>query len=409
MRGRANRGIAVTASGSQNPPMADTATAALLLQRRWSLAAAIASVTAFGLCIGQFAPLMSLLLDARGTDPTVNGLNAASAFIGVLVGPLLTPRAVRTLGIRGFLLLCFAGEIATTLLLKEFQSLGAWFVLRASSGLLGSGIFTASEAWINLLAAGRGRGRIIGLYVASLSAGFGIGPLLLSVTGIAGWPPFLANVAILCMAALPLLRVGNATRELGRERAANPLVMFARAPLIVAAVALFGLYETTAMALLPIWGVRLGFSPAVAATTLSALYLGSVALQLPLGWLSDKTARLTMLRVCGGVGLAGAIGIGAFAAPAPAMLPAIAVWGGIVTGIYPVSLSMAGDRFNGGELVAVNAAIIIAYGLGGLIGPGLGGAAMDLAGPRGLFWFLAVLFLGFLAVVATARSGTRAR
>ncbi|HUB47003.1 MAG TPA: MFS transporter [Acetobacteraceae bacterium] len=374
---------------------------------RWSLAAAIASVTAFGLCIGQFSPLMSLLLDAHGTNPTLNGLNAASAFIGVLVGPLLTPRAVRILGIRSFLLLCFAGEIATTLLLKEFDSLGAWFVLRALSGLLGSSIFTASEAWINMLADGRGRGRIIGLYVASLSAGFGIGPLLLSITGIAGWPPFLANIAILVVAALPLLRVGRATRELGREQASHPLAMFARAPLIVLSVALFGLYEATAMALLPIWGVRLGFSPTLAATTLSALYLGSVALQLPVGWLSDKTARVTMLRACGGVGLLGAAGFGAFAVPSLALLPAIAVWGGVVTAIYPVALSMAGDRFRGGELVAANAAIIMAYGLGALIGPGVGGAAMEAAGPRGLFWFFAVLFGGFLTMSIIARPAGR--
>jgi len=381
--------------------MADTATAALPLQRRWSLAAAIACVAAFGLSIGQFTPLMSLLLNARGIDPTLNGLNAASAFIGVLVGPLLTPRGVRMFGIRGFLLLCFAGEIVTTLLMKEFESVGAWFVLRAASGLLGSGIFTASEAWINMLAEGRGRGRVIGLYVAFLSAGFGIGPLLLSLTGIAGWPPFLANVAIVGIAALPLLRVGNATRDLGREHAAHPLVMFARAPLIVVSVALFGLYETTAMALLPIWGVRLGFSPALAATTLSALYIGSVALQLPVGWLSDKTARLTMLRLCGATGLLGAVAMSNLATPSPLVLLVLAVWGGIVTGIYPVALSMVGDRFRGGELVAANAAIIIAYGLGGLVGPGIGGAAMDLAGPRGLFWFLAALFCGFLAM-ATA-------
>jgi MFS family permease len=385
--------------------MADTATMPLPLQRRWSLAAAIASVTVFGLGIGQAVPLMSLLLDSHGTDPSFNGLNAGSAFVGVLMGPLLAPRLVRMFGIRNFLLASFVCDIAVMLSLKRFESLGAWFALRACSGVIGSGIFTASEAWINLLAGGAGRGRIIGLYVAALSAGFGIGPLLLSFTGIAGWTPFLANAGITAVAALPLLRVGNAARDLGRERGPHPLIMFARAPLIVLSVTLFGLYEATAMTLLPIWGVRLGFSPVLAATTLSALYLGSVMLQLPVGWLSDKTARLTMLRVCGGVGLLGAIGIGLFATPSPAMLLAIAVWGGIVTAIYPVALTMAGDRFRGGELVAANAAIIIAYGLGGLVGPGLGGAAMDLIGPRGLFCFFAVLFCGFLGASAAARRG----
>ena len=47
-------------------------------ERRWSLAAAIASVTVFGLSVGQAGPLLSLLLEQRGTDATLNGLNAAT-------------------------------------------------------------------------------------------------------------------------------------------------------------------------------------------------------------------------------------------------------------------------------------------------------------------------------------------
>ncbi|HVC60942.1 MAG TPA: MFS transporter [Acetobacteraceae bacterium] len=380
--------------------MADPRTAPLpptARQRRWSLAAAIASVTVFGLSIGQVVPLLSLLLEARGTDATVNGINAAAAFAGVIAGPLLAPRGVRAFGIRNFLLLCFALEVAVCPLLKLFDSLDAWFVLRAFSGMLGASIFTSSEAWINLLAGDAGRGRIIGLYATALSAGFGIGPLLLSFTGIQGWPPFLVNAGIIGVAGLPLLRAGNVTTDFGREHGAHPFTMVARAPLILLAVALFGFYEASLLALLPIWGVRLGFSPGLAAATVSAVYIGSVALQLPIGWLSDKMARFAVLRACGGAGLLGAIGIALLARPAPALLGALAVWGGVVTAIYPVALSMAGDRFRGGELVTANAAIIIAYGLGALIGPGLGGAAMDLWDPQGLFWFFVLLFAAFLA------------
>jgi MFS family permease len=366
-------------------------------QRNWNLAAAIASVTVFGVSIGQSAPLLSLLLEAHGVDATLNGLNAGAVFLGVMVGPLLAPRGVRVLGTRNFLLLCFGLQIVLGPLMKLFDSLEAWFALRAFSGVVGSGIFTSSEAWINRLAGDTGRGRIVGLYAAALSAGIGVGPFVLAFTGTAGWTPFLVNSAIMAIATLPLFRVTDITRDLGRQRGTHPLAMFARAPLILLSVALFGLYEATALALLPIWGVRLGFSTSFAAATLSALYIGSVLLQLPIGWLSDKALRLSMLRVCGAVGLSGAIGIAALAEPSPFMLLVIAGWGGTVTAIYPVALSMAGDHFRGPDLVSVNAAMIIAYGLGALVGPALGGAAMDLRDPQGLFWFFALLFAGFLA------------
>ena len=63
-------------------------------ERRWSLVAAIASVTVFGLSIGQGGPLLPLLLEERGIDVTLNGLNAGAVFIGVILGPLLAPRCV---------------------------------------------------------------------------------------------------------------------------------------------------------------------------------------------------------------------------------------------------------------------------------------------------------------------------
>src|SRR5690242_18574014 len=90
-------------------------------ERRWGLAAAIASVTVFGLSVGQGGPLLPLLLEARGINVTLNGLNAGAVFIGVIVGPLLAPRGMRLLGVRDFLLTCFAADIAATLALKAFD------------------------------------------------------------------------------------------------------------------------------------------------------------------------------------------------------------------------------------------------------------------------------------------------
>jgi MFS family permease len=375
--------------------------------RRWSLAAAIASVTVFGLSVGQAGPLLSLLLEARGTDVTLNGLNAGATFIGVIVGPLLAPRLVRRFGIRDFLLVCFGLDIVLFLAMKPLDSLAAWFVLRPVGAAVGSSIFTTGEAWINQLAGDAGRGRIIGIYAAALSAGFGAGPLILSFTGIDGWPPFLANAAIAVLATLPLFGVGGASHGFGGDRGAGPLRMFVRAPVIVATVAVFGLYESALMSLLPIWGVRSGMTERWAAATLSTVYFGAIALQVPIGWLSDRASRPAALLLCGVVGLAGAVVLIAMPPLSLPLFGLLFVWGGIASGIYPVALSMAGDRFRGGELVSVNAAMIIAYGLGGLAGPPLGGAAMDLDDPQGLLWLFAGLFAGLLAVSLLAASVRR--
>jgi MFS family permease len=376
-------------------------------ERRWSLAAAIASVTVFGLSVGQGGPLLSLLLEQRGTDATLNGLNAGATFVGVIVGPMLAPRLVRRFGIRDFLLICFGLDIALFMALKPLDSIGDWFVLRPLGAAVGSSIFTAGEAWINQLAGDAGRGRIIGIYAAALSAGFGLGPLILSITGVAGWPPFIANAVISALAAVPLIRVRRAADTFGGEGAATPLRMFSRAPGIMATVVVFGLYEAALMNLLPIWGVRSGLTERLTAATLSAVYFGSIVMQVAIGWLSDRASRIVALRLCGAVGLAGAMLLANLPVPSAALFVVLFIWGGMASGIYPVALSIAGDRFRGGELVSVNAAMIIAYGLGALVGPPLGGIAMDIRNPQGLFWLFVILFSALVAALLIAPATRR--
>ncbi len=374
--------------------------------RRWSITAAIAAVTVFGISIGQAGPLMSLTLEGRGVDATMNGLTAGSAFIGVLLGPLLTPAGIRLLGLRRFLIGCFVIEIALFPLLRVSDSLLAWALLRMTMATFGSGIFTASEAWITLLAGTASRGRVLGLYAASLSAGFATGPLLLAATGIEGWTPFVVNGAVTALAIVPLLAAGASVAGLGRERGGNPLALFRRAPMLLFAVGLFGLYEQSMMTLLPVWGVRLGLDRDLAAAAVSAVFLGAIVLQWPVGMLSDRFSRAAAFQLCGAVGIAGAVLLAVLPLGTAARFAVLFVWGGAAAAIYPVALSMAGDRFRGAEMVAANAAMIVAYGLGSLVGPPIGGFAMDARGPAGLPQMFVLLFAALL-VASLVPAGRR--
>jgi MFS family permease len=356
----------------------------------------IAAVTVFGVTIGLAGPLLSLTLEARGVGAGLNGLNAGTTFLGVILGPLLTPRGVRLLGLRNLILTCFVIDIAVFPLMRVFDSVLAWSLLRILLGMVGSSIFTASEAWITIVAGDTARGRVLGLYAASLSAGFALGPLVLSLAGIEGWLPFIVGSVITAFACVPLLAAGNGASGLGRERGGSPLRVFGKAPLLLLAVAMFGLYEQSLLSLLPVWGVRSGLSRAVAAASLSAIFIGAIMLQWPVGMVSDRFARLTALRFCGAAGLVGAALLATVPLPIPALFCLLFLWGGSAAAIYPVALSMAGDRFQGTEMVAANAAMIIAYGLGSLVGPALGGLAMELRGPQGLPELFILLFAAFL-------------
>ncbi|MGH7074635.1 MAG: MFS transporter [Stellaceae bacterium] len=375
-----------------------------LAERRWSLAAAICTIATFGVSIGLSAPLLSLLLNGRGIDPSLNGINAAAGFAGVILGPFLAPRLLARVGFKHFLLVALPLITVLFLLLEPFRDIWVWFGLRFATGLIGSAIFTASEAWISTLASQAHRGRIIGVYAAALSAGFGLGPLILSVVGMHGWAPFIAGAAIDAVAMLPLLAVPNTGFTM--TAGAHPLAMIRRMKWIVLTVVLFAMYEASVVALMPVWGARVGLGTTMSASLLSAIFFGSIVFQVPIGILSDHFGRRFVLRLCGGAGLVGAALIPFLASSPMALIALLFLWGGLATGIYPMALSAMGDRFSGSELVNANAGLVIGYGTGAFIGPIVGGAAMDLWPPNGILACLALVFVVLL--LTTLSHGMRA-
>jgi MFS family permease len=361
-------------------------------ERRWSLAAAISSIAVFGIGIGAGGPLLSLILEARGTDSSVPGLNAAAGFIGVIAGPLLMPRLVARFGFKRFLLAALPLSLVLFLLLKPLDSLGAWFVLRFFGGLCGSSIFAATEAWISQLVGDTGRGRVMGIYTASLAAGFAVGPIVVSLTGIGGWAPFLSCALIEIIAMLPLAAVPGRGGDPDLAAGAHPVTMMWRMKPIVLTVVMFAMYEGATIFLLPVWGERAGLSLATSASLISAVFVGAILLQIPVGFLSDLVGRQTTLRVCAAVGLVGATLLPALASYPTLLLVTLVIWGGFTTGLYPVALALIGDRFRGADLLNANAGLVIAYGAGAFVGPILGGGAMDAWNPHGIAAMLAVMF-----------------
>ena len=69
------------------------------------------------------------------------------------------------------------------------------------------------------------------------------------------------------------------------------------------------------------------------------------------------------------------------------------VWGGIVGAFYPVGLNHLGAELgrSGRGLAGANAAFVMTYALGMMVGPPVIGAGLDLAPPSGLFWTVAAL------------------
>ncbi len=373
--------------------------------RRRSLIAAIACVSIYSVTMGFSLPLISLILESRGVDRSINGLLAATPSLAMLLVTPAIPRLIARAGLKPFLLVCISADLVLFLLLPAIDHLYAWFVIRFLMGATVAGLFVAGETWINELAEEATRGRTMGLYAMVVSGGFALGPLLLPLTGIEGWLPFLAGSAFIALATVPLLLGRPVSPTFSTNPAWSLLGFFVVAPTLCAAVMLSAFKDAAGMPLIPVYAVRMGVDQDAAALMLTVLGIGALGLQIPIGWLADRVNRYALLLACAASGAIGAV-LFAFTIHAGWLLWLVLfVWGGAFSGVYTVALVILGQRFRGAALATGNAAFGFCWGIGGLSGPALAGASMDLWDPHGLPATLFAASLLFLALALYRRAG----
>jgi len=368
------------------------------LPANWlAMMAIMTSSTVIGMTVSFSFPLLSLVLQREGVGASLIGLNAAAYGIAIFVVAPWLPRLVNRLGAVRSMAAGQALCVVCFLLLPLEVDLGLWAVLRFLLGLGTVLSWVASESAVNALAEESSRGRVIGFYATLFCIGYAAGPILILITGSAGALPFVVAAALLALGMLPLAFAKGVAQAMAEPGSTDLVRVWRLAPLALGAILAFGLIETSGFALLPLYGLALGYEEAGAAALLTLLIAGNILFQLPLGWLADRMARDRLLLACAALALA-------FVVLWPLLLPLPALaWvlllacGGALGGLYTLSMALIGERFRGTDLAVANTAFVLMYQTGAVIGPALGGIAMEGFGPHGLPAVLALaltLFLG---------------
>jgi MFS family permease len=172
-----------------------------------------------------------------------------------------------------------------------------------------------------------------------------------------------------------------------------------KAPMLLVAISVHAMFDGGMLGFMSIYGVRHGMSESVAALTITALSLGNVFFQIPIGWIADRTSKRKTMVGCFLVASLCLILL-PFAITSIWIWPLVLVSGAAGFGIYTVGLAELGDRFSGADLIAGTSAFSTMWGLGALIGAALCGAAMDIFGPHGFPATLLVIFITYLVLLA---------
>ncbi|WP_449415531.1 MFS transporter [Ochrobactrum teleogrylli] len=371
-----------------------------------TMAVVILTAAMFGLTYGLSAPLIALELSDAGYSEALIGVNGAMYAVGVLMIAPFLPALLKRFGFgrlaKGALLA--AGGLFALFPASPFFWI--WFPLRAALGAASETMFVVSEAWLNQITAEANRGKTIAIYVTALSAGTALGPAILTLVGRDQSLAFVIGAALAFVGFL-VLQSGRPAEVQSAEESKTSLIAFLKVvPLAIAAAALNAALEAAGLTLLPLYAIQLGWQEQSATLLLTILLLGSITLQLPIGWIGDRVKRQLLIVVLGAMSAVGAL-VWPFALSHDWLAyPLLFAWGGAFVGIYTTMIAILGDRFRGGELVSVYALLSIAWGLGALVGPLIGGLAMEFSS-HGLPGVAAISCAIFTIFAALRKSGAK--
>jgi len=305
----------------------------------------------------------------------------------MLCSPLY-PGAIRRLGSRRAVILGIAVSTVVLFVMPLLPGFQGWFVLRFVTGCSLGLEWIASEIWLNRLATDQTRGTVMGTYATVFAAGVMSGPLLLQLTGTSGWRPFVVGAVCLALTALPLL----AARDPEAGDATGDRLQWLRiaraAPIVMLAALIAGLVESAYVSLLPVFALLRGLDEHSALLLVTVFLAGNVILQLPIGRLGDRLGRYRVLALCAAVCVIGPILLSAVMGVPWLVWPLLLLWGGTMYGFYTQGIALLGESYPHAELADANTVYVVVYCAGGIVGPILGGLAMDNWSPNGLLVFL---------------------
>jgi MFS family permease len=370
--------------------------------RYGNLVAAIATIASCDIALGFTFQLLPLLMETRHIPAWIIGLNTAMGPIGILLAGPVLPRVISHLGPKHVAYIAVAFIILALIIFKSVPSLYVWFPLRFALGIATGALFTISEAWILTFASAGSRGRVMGIYTSVMAITFSVGPFALPFTGTTGWLPWFIGIICLGLSILPLTLVSVSSDIFHDKEGGNFLRVIKRAPLLLFAVCTATLFDSVFISFFTIFGLRSGLTLQTASWVLGAGILGNLGFQFLIGSLSDRWSRIGVVVGSAVITVLTCIAL-IFVVHSWLIWPTVIIMATAAFAVYVVALAIMGDTFKGADLVAGSAAFSAMWGVGGLVGPPMAGAAIDAFGVNSMPLLLAAFYVLLLAGLAFNR------
>ena len=348
---------------------------------------------------------MMLLMVGNGLQGTLMGVRGAiegfstfelslvtsAYFVGFLGGSRVTPNIIRRVGhVRVF---AFLGSlISAVLILYPVVTIPwAWIGLRVIIGFCLSGVYITAESWLNNATTNETRGQTLSAYMIVQMMGVVAAQGILTLGDPAGFVLFIIPSVLVSLSFAPILLSIQPTPAFEATRSMGLMELYRASPLGMVGMLLMGGVFAGQFGMASVYATEAGLSVPQISLFISAIFLGAMVLQYPIGWLSDRIDR--RLLILGVAGLGAAVSaVGAALGDVFWILVGVAFFnGGLGQPLYALLIAYTNDYLEPEDMAGASAGLIFVNGVGAIVGPLAIGWMLGAFGPPGFWMFMTVV------------------
>lgn len=331
---------------------------------------------------------LALRLNALGAVETASGALMAANALGMVLGGWVGRSLIARVGhIRTFT--ACAGIISAAVLAHEFSTLlPVWLVLRALVGLAMMCQLMVLESWLNDQAKTEQRGRVLALYMVASYVGMMLGNLALSLDEGLGIRALLCVAMVFALGSVPVALTRSMHPTAVPAASIELRLFLRRIPQSLMTILVSGMLNGSFYGLAAIYASKQGLTTAQVGQLMALTIAAGLLAQLPLGWLSDRLPRASLIRAVAVLLIVISLPLAFNQSPSFATLLWFAAGIGFLQFcLYPLGVALANDNMEPALRVSLSGMLLITFGVGACIGPLIAGALMA--------YFAAPSFYGF--------------
>lgn len=368
-----------------------------------SIASIVTSMTSVAIGNGMMLAYVPFVLTRSDAPDWVPGAAVTMVAFGGLVGCVIAGPMIRRVGHAR----AFSCSMALVILSALTISLGMhpilWVLARGLYGAAGNTNFIISQSWLNHASDNRWRGRAMAMFYMAYVIGLGTGAWLFGQIPADGNLPPLITIFFTAIAILPIGLTRLPTPPAPAKVSIDIPMVWRASPVAFIGVLAAGGLSMVVQGFTPIYAAANQVSQGDVANLMFVMQLGLIAIQYPMGTLSDRIdRRLVLIATCLIIVVAGFFALSASFGNLLLLMVVFALFAGAVETVYSIANAHANDRTDPADFVPLASTMLVAWSVAATLVPMLVTVLTPVFGPR-TFIYAAMAVAALYALFVLAR------